>query len=133
MCVPAFFFALLTIFLFAIHLDWLPAGGFRTVGIEKFSLLDNLKHVILPAFVLTMGNLAEYVRFTRASMLDVMQSDFATVGEGKGSARADDHLPPHSAQCADPDRHARRVERGLAVQRCADRGDGLPLGRGWAC
>ncbi len=83
-CVPAFFFALLTIFLFAIHLDWLPAGGFRTVGIEKFSLLDNLKHVILPAFVLTMGNLAEYVRFTRASMLDVMQSDFATVAKAKG-------------------------------------------------
>ena len=31
-----------------------------------------------------MGNLAEYVRFTRASMLDVMQSDFATVAKAKG-------------------------------------------------
>ena len=83
-CVPAFFFALLVIFLFAIHLDWLPAGGLRTPGIERFSLLDNLKHLILPAFVLTMANLAEYVRFTRASVLDVMQSDFATVARAKG-------------------------------------------------
>ena len=47
-------------------------------------MLDNLKHVILPAFVLTMGNLAEYMRFTRASVLDVMQSDFATVAKAKG-------------------------------------------------
>ena len=83
-CVPAFFFALLVIFLFAIHLDWLPAGGLRTPGIESFSILDNLKHLILPVFVLTMANLAEYVRFTRASVLDVMQSDFATVARAKG-------------------------------------------------
>ncbi len=83
-CVPAFFFALLVIFLFAIHLDWLPAGGLRTPGIESLTLLDNLQHLILPAFVLTMANLAEYVRFTRASVLDVMQSDFATVARAKG-------------------------------------------------
>ena len=83
-CVPAFFFALLVIFLFAIHLDWLPAGGLRTPGIESLTLLDNLKHLILPVFVLTMANLAEYVRFTRASVLDVMQSDFATVARAKG-------------------------------------------------
>jgi peptide/nickel transport system permease protein len=83
-CVPAFFFALLVIFLFAIHLNWLPAGGLRTPGIESLTLLDNLKHLILPVFVLTMANLAEYVRFTRASVLDVMQSDFATVARAKG-------------------------------------------------
>ena len=83
-CVPAFFFALLVIFLFAIHLDWLPAGGLRTPGIKSLTLLDNLKHLILPVFVLTMANLAEYVRFTRASVLDVMQSDFATVARAKG-------------------------------------------------
>ncbi len=83
-CVPAFFFALLVIYLFAIHLDWLPAGGFRTPGIEKFSLFDNLRHAILPTLVLTMSNLAEYVRFTRASMLDIKQADFATVARAKG-------------------------------------------------
>ena len=83
-CIPAFFFALIMIYIFSIHLEWLPAGGFRTAGIERFSLLDNLRHLILPAFVLAMSSLAGYVRYTRASVLDVIQSDFTTVARAKG-------------------------------------------------
>jgi peptide/nickel transport system permease protein len=83
-CIPSFFFALIMIYVFSLHLEWLPAGGFRTIGIEKFSIIDNLEHLILPAVVLAMGSLAGYVRFTRAAMLDILQGDYITTARAKG-------------------------------------------------
>ena len=83
-CIPGFFFGLITIYLFALHLEWLPAGGFRTVGIEEYSIIDNLKHLVLPALVLAMSSLAGYVRFTRAAMLDVLQAEYVMTARAKG-------------------------------------------------
>lgn len=83
-CIPAFFFALIMIYIFSLHLGWLPAGGFRTAGVDKFSLGDNLKHLAMPAVVLAMGSLAEYLRFTRAAMLDVLHSEYIVTARAKG-------------------------------------------------
>lgn len=82
-CIPDFFFALLLIAIFALQLRVLPSGGFRTAGGEP-SVVDNLRHLILPAAVLGMSALATYVRYTRSSVLEVIQEEYITVARSKG-------------------------------------------------
>jgi peptide/nickel transport system permease protein len=84
-CIPDFFFGLLTIYFFALRLKVLPSGGFRTPGAE-FSLADNFQHLLLPVLVLGMANMATFMRYTRASVLDVVHKEYITVARAKGLA-----------------------------------------------
>ena len=80
---PPFFMALGLIYIFALRLGWLPAIGMSTPGVPP-SLGDQLKHIAMPAFALAAGQAAIFARYTRASVLDVMQSDFVTTARSKG-------------------------------------------------
>jgi len=80
--VPAFFFALVGLYIFALKLNWLPTFGMVTPG--STDPLDHLKHLILPAIVLSLEALAGVTRYTRASMLDVLGQDFVTTARAKG-------------------------------------------------
>lgn len=84
---PSFFFGLLLIYIFSVKLNWLPMNGMITpgknaVGFAKF--LDVMKHMILPAIVLTVGSLAGLVRYTRTSMLEVINEDYIRTARSKG-------------------------------------------------
>lgn len=81
--VPVFFLGMLLIYIFALRLRWFPTSGMGTAG-EAFSLADNLRHLILPALSLGVLRTAVFLRYTRASMLDVLQSDYITTARGKG-------------------------------------------------
>ena len=81
--VPVFFLGMLLIYIFALRLGWFPTSGMRTAG-EPFSLQDNLRHLVLPALSLGVLRTAVFLRYTRASMLDVLQSDYITTARGKG-------------------------------------------------
>ena len=48
------------------------------------SILDGLRHVALPALVLTFFNMAGWVRYTRASMLEVLRQDYMRTARAKG-------------------------------------------------
>ncbi len=45
---------------------------------------DALRHLILPAFTLSLGGLATITRFTRAGVLDTLQKDFVTYERAQG-------------------------------------------------
>jgi peptide/nickel transport system permease protein len=81
--IPAFFLGLAVIYVFAIKLQWLPAAGMRTLG-EPPSLLDSIKHLILPATVLGLGQAAPLIRYTRSSMLETIRQDYVRVARAKG-------------------------------------------------
>lgn len=81
--IPTFFQGLVAIYIFAIWLRWLPSGGMRTLGIPP-SGLDLLKHLILPAGVLSAVLMGPYVRYTRQSLLDVLRLDHVTTAIAKG-------------------------------------------------
>ena len=85
-CIPGFFFGMIMIYVVSLQLKWLPAGGFGTPG-AKFSLIDNLRHLILPAFVLGMSSLAEFVRYTRVSVLETLHQEYITAARAKGLSR----------------------------------------------
>src|SRR5688572_27235116 len=81
--IPAFFLALVLIYFFALRLDWLPATGMFTVGQER-TFADSFKHLILPATALGLAQAAPIIRYTRASLLEVISQDYTTVARAKG-------------------------------------------------
>lgn len=80
---PNFWLGLMLIMLFSVHLGWTPVGGVATLG-GDFSILDRLHHLILPAIVLAAADLAGLVRYTRSSMLEVLQQDYIRTARAKG-------------------------------------------------
>jgi peptide/nickel transport system permease protein len=84
--VPSFFYALLVVYLFAVKWRLFPTSGLRTFG-QPPSLLDELKHMVLPALCLSLGSWATLMRYCRTSMLEVMHEEYITVARAKGLAQ----------------------------------------------
>lgn len=80
---PTFWFGLMTIFIFALELGWLPSGGMSTLGGEG-GVLDLLTHLILPAVVLALALVAIWSRYTRSSFLEVINQDYIRTAKSKG-------------------------------------------------
>lgn len=85
---PNFVLGILLIVVVAIKLDWLPIAMTSSRAIfEPFSLaywVESWKYWVLPTIVLSLNGLATIARYTRASMLDVIRSDFVRTARAKG-------------------------------------------------
>ena len=79
--VPSFWMGLILIQFFAVHLGWFPASGYGDPGTP---LGQRLYHLALPSMVLGLLNSALIIRFTRASMLDILGEDFVRTARAKG-------------------------------------------------
>jgi len=84
---PPFFLGLALIYLFSLKLGVLPTGGLGRLGGDG-GVLDALRHLILPATVMALPLLAEVLRYTRGSMLEVLDTDFVRTAKGKGAPPA---------------------------------------------
>jgi peptide/nickel transport system permease protein len=80
---PNFWLGIMLIFLFSVHLGWLPASGYVS-PFEDFWL--SLKTTILPAFVLGNSFAAVLMRHTRSAMLQAMSADYVRTARAKGLA-----------------------------------------------
>lgn len=83
---PTFWFGLIAIFVFSQQLRWLPAGGMMTIG-SSSGVVDNLRHLILPALVLALVLVAQWSRYTRSAMLEVLEQDYMRTARAKGLTR----------------------------------------------
>jgi peptide/nickel transport system permease protein len=81
--IPAFWFAILLILAFTVHLHWLPASGLATPG-TPFSLADRLAHLVLPALVLATVTLPNLVRFMRSALIEELGQDYVRTARAKG-------------------------------------------------
>src|SRR4051812_25800224 len=81
--VPSFFLSLAGIYVFALKIPILPAAGMETVG-QDATIVDSLWHLILPAVVLGLAEAAPLIRYTRSSMLEVIQQDYVRSARAKG-------------------------------------------------
>jgi peptide/nickel transport system permease protein len=79
--IPNFWFAILLILLFSVHLKWFSAGGFP--GWEE-GLLPGLRALMLPALSLAVVQAAILARITRSSVLEVLREDFVRTARAKG-------------------------------------------------
>jgi peptide/nickel transport system permease protein len=82
--VPNFWFALLLILLFSVHLRWFSAGGFPGWGNGVGPALQAL---LLPAVSLAVVQAAILARVTRSAVLDVAREDFVRTARAKGNTR----------------------------------------------
>ncbi|HEU0041622.1 MAG TPA: ABC transporter permease [Jiangellaceae bacterium] len=81
LALPPFMVAILLILVFAVTLGWLPATGWVRFTADP---LDNLRHAILPALSLAVGEMAVYTRLLRADMITTLQQDSITMARAKG-------------------------------------------------
>lgn len=80
---PAFLSALIGLYIFAVRFGWAPSGGMLTPGTE-FSIGDLLRHLILPAFLLSIAQAALIMRYMRSSLLEVLNQDYVRTARAKG-------------------------------------------------
>ena len=79
--IPNFWFAILLILLFSVHLQWFSAGGFEGWGEGIF---EGLKSLLLPAVSLAVVQAAILARITRSAVLEVLREDFVRTARAKG-------------------------------------------------
>jgi peptide/nickel transport system permease protein len=86
--IPNFWFAILLILVFAVHLQWVSAGGFPGWTADNGGgVLEGLKALALPAMALALVQAAILTRVTRSAVLDVMREDFVRTARAKGLSR----------------------------------------------
>jgi len=87
--IPIFWLGIMLIYIFAVQFrGFLPAGGLATPGVTgTWPIIgDRLKHMILPVAALSSLQLAQWTRFMRSSMLEVIHLDYIVTARAKGLA-----------------------------------------------
>lgn len=80
---PGFVFAIFGIVLFSLKLRLFPTSGIVSYG-EEVGLLNRLHHLVLPATVLGLSEVASFMRYARSSVLEVIRQDYVVVARAKG-------------------------------------------------
>ncbi len=78
--IPVFFTGILGIYFFAVKLQLLPVSGY---GGSLFTV-EGLRHILMPAAVLSFTLMASTTRITRSTMLDVIREDYIRTARAKG-------------------------------------------------
>ncbi|WP_019429506.1 ABC transporter permease [Limnohabitans sp. Rim47] len=88
LALPNFWLAILLILLFAVHLEWVSAGGFPGWTEETGGgMVEGLKALLLPAMALAAVQTAILTRVTRSAVLDTLREDFVRTARAKGLSR----------------------------------------------
>lgn len=84
--IPGFFFGLVSIYVFALHLGWFPSqGSVSTTGQQGLTLFfDRMHHLVLPGFTLGFAGIATYMRYVRSEVTDILKSDYIRTARAKG-------------------------------------------------
>lgn len=86
---PVFWTGIILLLIFGVGLDWLPISGMNDLRMASDAgfferTIDTIEHLILPMVSLGVIFLASYSRLSRASMLEVLQSDYVRTARAKG-------------------------------------------------
>lgn len=79
--IPGFWLRIMLIYVFAVYLQQLPAGGFTPLSA---GLGANLQSMILPSIALGTFASTQLMRYLRASLLDVLHADHIRTARAKG-------------------------------------------------
>lgn len=84
---PSFFLGLLLQKTFALDLKILPLSGLVTPGVNYSGIAaigDQVVHLIMPVFVLAVINIGSLMRYSRMSMLEIVNQDYIRTARSKG-------------------------------------------------
>src|SRR5258706_9525758 len=80
-CVPGFWLSLNLIYLFAVRLAWLPAGGYASFLVDPWAAA---RFMVLPALSLGFSQSALIARIARSCMIEVLAQDYVRTARAKG-------------------------------------------------
>ena len=80
--IPNFWLSLVFIVVFAVELGWLPSFGRSTMSMWFLTIPD--KSIILPAVALGLFPMAQLLRFTRSSVLEIVNEEYVRIARSKG-------------------------------------------------
>jgi len=80
---PTFVLGLILIYVIGVTFRLLPIGGMQTLG-KPFSVADLAGHLVMPVLILGFAYAAPLMRYTRSSMLEVLDSEYVTTARAKG-------------------------------------------------
>lgn len=81
--IPSFFLGMVLIYIFALKFAVLPSSGTMTPGLGA-SFADRVRHLILPAFVLSFYTSGQLARYVRSCMLEVLGKEYLRTARSKG-------------------------------------------------
>lgn len=83
---PTFWMGLLILIVFAVWLGWFPVGMGVPAGVlaENVTLLDRIRHLVLPVLTLSMVGIANVALHTRQKLIDVLGSDYVLFARARG-------------------------------------------------
>jgi len=84
---PVFWTGILLLIAFSLKIQWFPVAGMIDVTVEGgffVKLLDLLRHMVLPVIPLSSIFIALYSRLCRASMMEVLETDYIRTAKSKG-------------------------------------------------
>ncbi len=81
---PNFFIALVLIYVFAVKLRILPMGGMFDTGSAGHNPGALVRHIIMPAVVLSIQQIGAFTRHMRSSVLEVLGEDYIRTAKSKG-------------------------------------------------
>ena len=83
--IPSFWLAMVMIIVFSLKLRLLPSSGMHTIGVD--SAWDTIKHLIMPAFTLCIGNLATFTRYIRSNTIGQLEEEYVLTAKSKGTSK----------------------------------------------
>ena len=82
--IPPFWLGLLFILTLSVQLRLFPVGGMLTIGASDWDLGDRFAHLVGPVLTLSLAGIANYTRYLRTEVLDVMAQDYVRTARAKG-------------------------------------------------
>lgn len=79
--IPVFWIGIMLMYLFGVHLKWLPLMGYVSPS-ENFT--EYLSHAALPVFIMCFGPMSSIARQVRTNMLDVINQDYIRTAKAYG-------------------------------------------------
>lgn len=79
---PQFIIGYMLIYIFSVKLGWLPASGRLFYGENAF--ISSMRSLVLPASALSFGMISAVLRYTRNSVMAVMNDDYIKTAVSKG-------------------------------------------------
>ncbi|MDO8363644.1 MAG: ABC transporter permease [Actinomycetota bacterium] len=84
---PDFWIGMVALGLFSVKLGWFPVSGLEDPGSAATGisqLLDQLHHMALPAIVLALAYVGEYMIVARSAMIETLSEDYLQLARAKG-------------------------------------------------
>ena len=86
LAVPVFWVGVILVWIFALDLGWLPAGGIPTAGwADPAGMIQALA---LPAVTIAIAMSATMVRYVRSAVIDVLDTDWMRTARALGYSRS---------------------------------------------